>query len=86
MASQTTPMLRQAVDHALAGEWEKAHLIVQDLDGNRIADWIHGIVHRMEGDLDNARYWYGKCGRELSEKLSTKAELQEIEKELGAQD
>jgi len=32
----------------------------------------------MEGDLDNARYWYGRCGRTLREDVSTEAELQQI--------
>jgi hypothetical protein len=82
MASPVTPKLREAVGHALAGEWEKAHLIVQDLDGDRIANWIHAIVHRMEGDLGNARYWYRRCGRELRTDLSTAAELEEIKAEL----
>jgi hypothetical protein len=76
--SDLTPKLREAVSHALAGDWEKAHLIVQDHDENRIANWIHAIVHRMEGDLGNARYWYGRSGRELREGLSTSDELEEV--------
>jgi len=77
-----TPALRTAVAHALAGDWQKAHLIVQDHDDNRIANWIHAIVHRMEGDLGNARYWYGRAGRALRDDVSTQAELEEIKAEL----
>ena len=54
--------LRRAVDLLAAGDWEAAHLIVQE-DGSALAAWLHGIVHALEGDLDNARYWYGKAGR-----------------------
>ena len=77
-----TPALRTAVSHALAGDWEKAHLIVQDHEDNRLANWIHAIVHRMEGDLGNARYWYDRAGRELRTEVSTQAELEEIKAEL----
>jgi hypothetical protein len=54
--------LRRAVDLLAAGDWESAHTIVQD-DPSALAAWLHGIVHTLEGDLDNARYWYGKAGR-----------------------
>lgn len=82
-----TPPLRSkfvdAVDRALAGDWQQAHRIVQDHEGDPLADWIHAVVHRMEGDLGNARYWYGSCGRALREEVSTQDELQEIRTALG---
>ena len=70
--------LRGAVEHAVAGDWQAAHLIVQEYEGDAIASWIHGIVHRMEGDLANARYWYRRCHRELREDLSMGDELKQI--------
>jgi hypothetical protein len=72
------PLLLEAVDLALAGNWQAAHRIVQDRDPDEVAAWIHAVVHRMEGDIGNARYWYGRCGRELRESVSTDAELREI--------
>ena len=84
MTSPLRPRLVEAVEHALAGERERAHVIVQDHDGDRIADWIHAVVHRMEGDLGNARYWYGRCGRRLREEVPVQRELEEIRAELGA--
>ncbi|MGH8568593.1 MAG: hypothetical protein ACREXU_11395 [Gammaproteobacteria bacterium] len=45
-----------------AGAWQEAHEIVQDQD-SELAAWLHGIVHTLDGDLDNARYWYRKAGR-----------------------
>jgi hypothetical protein len=76
--SALTPALLEAVDLALRGDWQAAHLIAQEHEEDEIANWIHAVVHRMEGDLGNARYWYGRCGRELRDKTSTGAELQEI--------
>ncbi len=75
-------LLLEAVRHAQAGDWQAAHAIVEEHDGDRTAAWIHAVVHRMEGDLDNARYWYGRCGRSLRQGLSTADELEEIEAEL----
>jgi hypothetical protein len=66
-----------AVDRALGGDWEAAHRIVQDIDDD-VAAWIHAVVHRMEGDVENALYWYRRCGHRLREDVSTAAELQEI--------
>jgi len=54
--------LRRAVELLAAGDWQAAHAIVQD-DTSAAGAWLHGIVHTLEGDLDNARYWYGKAGR-----------------------
>jgi len=56
-------LLEEAVRLALAGDWDLAHKAVQGLDNDRRACWIHGILHRIEGDLENARYWYRKAGR-----------------------
>jgi hypothetical protein len=77
------PRLVEAIDCALAGDWGRAHLIVQDHEGDPIADWIHAVVHRMEGDLGNADYWYSRCGHARREELSTADELREIQEALG---
>ena len=54
--------LARALDFLAAGAWPDAHGIVQGED-SPLAAWLHGIVHTLEGDLDNARYWYGKASR-----------------------
>jgi hypothetical protein len=54
--------LRRAADLLAAGDWEAAHVIVQD-DPSKLAAWMHGIVHLLEGDTSNARYWYRQAGR-----------------------
>jgi len=78
--AQPTPkaLFLEAVERALGGNWQAAHRIVQDHDADEIAAWIHAVVHRMEGDIGNARYWYRRCRRELRESVSPEAELQEI--------
>jgi hypothetical protein len=47
---------------AAKGDWNKAHEIVMD-EGGRDAAWVHAYLHRVEGDLGNARYWYRQAGR-----------------------
>jgi hypothetical protein len=54
--------LARAVELLETGAWQEAHTIVQD-DTSTLAAWLHGIVHTLEGDLDNARYWYRKADR-----------------------
>ena len=83
-SSALAPALLEAVDLALGGDWQGAHQIAQEHEDDEIANWIHAVAHRMEGDLDNARYWYGRCGRKLREKTSTAAELREIRAALTA--
>ena len=54
--------LARAVELLEAGAWQQAHEIVQE-DKSVLAAWLHGIVHTLEGDLDNAQYWYRKADR-----------------------
>ena len=54
--------LARAVELLETGAWQQAHTIVQE-DTSTLAAWLHGIVHTLEGDLDNARYWYRKADR-----------------------
>ena len=56
--------LARALELLEAGAWQQAHEIVQT-DKSVLAAWLHGIVHTLEGDLDNARYWYRKADREF---------------------
>jgi hypothetical protein len=43
-------------------KWDKAHGIVMN-DGSADCAWVHAYLHRVEGDLDNARYWYRQAQR-----------------------
>lgn len=44
------------------GDWDRAHRIVQEDEG-REAAWVHAHLHRVEGDLGNAAYWYRRAGK-----------------------
>ncbi len=43
-------------------DWDRAHKIVMDEDGKDCA-WVHAYLHRVEGDQENARYWYKQAGK-----------------------
>lgn len=55
--------LRRAIDLALAGDWERAHEIVQRDEADPTAAWVHAVIHKIEGDRGNAGYWYRRAGR-----------------------
>ena len=57
-----SPTLARAATLLEAGDWQQAHEIVQK-EKSVLASWLHGIVHTLEGDLDNARYWYDRAKR-----------------------
>lgn len=59
-----SPVLR-AMWHAASGNWSEAHRIAQDID-NRSGAWVHAHLHRVEGDLGNARYWYRRAAQNES--------------------
>lgn len=59
----------KAINHLLKNQWDEAHHIVQDLDDSYAA-WIHAVVHKIEGDVSNSRYWYNRSGLEVFESFS----------------
>lgn len=61
---------------AAKGDWDQAHKIVQD-DNCREAAWVHAYLHRVEGDLGNASYWYRQAGQPTP-KDSLQAEWERI--------
>jgi hypothetical protein len=56
-----TPAL-SALWWAGKSDWERAHEIAQSDEGAD-ASWVHAYLHRQEGDLANASYWYRRAGR-----------------------
>ena len=59
---ESSTALQRALEMLAAGDWQHAHEIVQE-HKTPLAAWLHGIVHTLEGDLDNAQYWYRKADR-----------------------
>ena len=55
----------QALWHDARGEWDEAHGIAQDVDDASGA-WVHAYLHRKEGDLGNAGYWYHRAGQPIA--------------------
>ncbi|MBW5439544.1 hypothetical protein FXB41_33795 [Bradyrhizobium canariense] len=66
---------------AAKGDWDQAHRIVQD-ESSREAAWVHAYLHRVEGDLGNAGYWYRQAGQPVATD-SLEAEWQRIADTLG---
>jgi hypothetical protein len=50
---------------AANGGWDEAHKLVQDEDTAEAA-WVHAYLHRVEGDLGNAGYWYRRAGKPVA--------------------
>ena len=73
--------LEKAIAFLEAGDWEAAHPIAQD-DLSALGCWAHGIVHILEGDLGNARYWYGRARREFPSDPEATAEIAALKKVL----
>lgn len=56
------PLAVEALWHDARGDWDRAHRIAQDIPGAD-GSWVHAYLHRKEGDLGNASYWYRRAGR-----------------------
>ena len=70
--------LVRAVDLALAGNWEAAHAIAQQDEEDATSCWVHAVLHKIEGDAGNARYWYARAGQSYEAFADPKAELAAI--------
>jgi len=60
------PPLLQALLLESAGDWENAHRIAQN-EPSSDGSWVHAYLHRVEGDLGNASYWYRNAGHMVPE-------------------
>lgn len=69
--------LKLGVMAALRGDWEQAHRIVQESD-HLIACWIHAVLHKIEKDEGNSRYWYSRAHRSFDEYADPTLELKAI--------
>ena len=60
------------------GDWDTAHQLVQ-VHSDKLSCLIHGYLHRDEGDLGNAAYWYRRGGEQLPQN-SLPEELERLKK------
>jgi hypothetical protein len=61
---------------AAKGDWDAAHKIVQD-ESDANSAWVHAYLHRVEGDLSNAGYWYRQANQPVA-KDSLESEWERI--------
>lgn len=75
--------LLKAVQLALDGNWDASHKIAQDYSDST-ANWIHAVLHKIEGDVWNSNYWYARtAGRRYEDFADARDELQQIQKSLS---
>ena len=65
MSSAAANSLVKALDLLAAGDWDGAHAVAQD-DDSADGAWVHAHLHRVEGDLGNAGYWYRRAGKPVA--------------------
>lgn len=58
--------LVEAMWYEAKGDWDAAHRLAQAVD-NADGAWVHAYLHRVEGDLSNAGYWYRRAGKPASQ-------------------
>ena len=80
MARLTPAELTAALDLLDKADWQAAHEIVQRDEESPLACWAHGIVHLMEGDVANARYWYREAKRPFPRDPSAPEEMRALRK------
>lgn len=73
-------LCQQALWQDAKGDWDLAHNLAQQ-EGSSDGSWVHAYLHRKEGDIGNASYWYSRAGKPVSN-LSLDEEWEEIVKAL----
>jgi hypothetical protein len=80
--ADNTQQLKIAVQAALDGDWGKSHKIVQDYSDST-ANWIHAVLHKIEGDVWNSKYWYARTqGKNYEDFSDVRDELFTIQNSL----
>ena len=79
--------LEIAVQAALDGDWHKSHNIAQDysddVNNANMANWIHAVLHKIEGDEWNSKYWYARThGKHYADFSDAREELRAIQNSL----
>ncbi len=72
--------LLTAVKLALDGDWDASHKIAQDYS-DTTANWLHAVLHKIEGDEWNSRYWYARTtGKNYEDYADAGVELLAIQR------
>jgi hypothetical protein len=75
--------LIRAIDLAISGDWHGAHYIVQEHEDDATACWIHAVLHKIEGDEGNSRYWYQRTVQAYDSYTDPRSELEAIKAALA---
>ena len=78
MLESDRKMLLKAIRQLEMGNWEAAHRIAQGHD-DEYANWLHAILHKIEGDRSNAAYWYNRAGKPENIAMRAEDELHQLE-------
>jgi hypothetical protein len=70
------PLYLQALWYDAKDDWQKAHALIDSLD-DKNSCWVHAYLHRKEGDIANADYWYRRANRQRYS-VSLQKEWQDI--------
>ena len=72
-------VLKIAVQAALDGDWDVSHKIAQDYS-DATANWLHAVLHKIEGDVWNSKYWYARtAGKKYEDFTNAEDELKAIQ-------
>ena len=78
-SSEWTELI-QALWWAKKGNWEKSHNIAQEIESEG-GSWVHAYLHRVEGDLGNAAYWYRRAHKPVKQRESLDDEWLDLVKD-----
>jgi hypothetical protein len=82
LSANVNENLHEAIDLAASGESDAAHKTVHQYE-DATAAWIHAVLHKIEGDQGNSRYWYRRAGKLEHSSDEAKSDLAEIKKEVA---
>jgi len=74
--------LLDAINAALAGDWQRAHQTVQQDENDPLSCWVHAVLHKIEGDASNSRYWYSRTTHSYGDYADARQELDAIRLEV----
>lgn len=75
------PLPIQALWWEAHQDWDRAHELCV-LDRSAESNWVHAFLHRCEGDLGNAEFWYTRAGLKANHDLDLAVERETIQKEI----
>lgn len=82
MERTKTEKLLEGIELAKKNDWEAAHSVAQGLEGDAEADWLHAILHKIEGDASNSRYWYSRTSHSYEDYKDAQKELDALKQAL----